>query len=190
MREKLARFRQGIQGLWVKYGEQSRLLRSARRKLTHAFGYLNDHPRVKYATMGIGALSVLLLAFIMFILTQTPSKAELTTIKNAVASEVYSADSVLLGRYFIQEKTNVPLHRLTVQRHAEKKITLSFYYFFFKTISSSRTNWPVVDCLVIVPLKVISVSVEDPVSAITFWFVLTPTCWSMAMMLMSPCSLE
>lgn len=107
MREKLARFRQGIQGLWVKYGEQSRLLRSARRKLTHAFGYLNDHPRVKYATMGIGALSVLLLAFIMFILTQTPSKAELTTIKNAVASEVYSADSVLLGRYFIQDRTEI-----------------------------------------------------------------------------------
>jgi len=42
-----------------------------------------------------------------FVLTQTPSKKELTSIRNAVASEVYSADSVLLGRYFVQDRTEI-----------------------------------------------------------------------------------
>ena len=36
-----------------------------------------------------------------------PSNDELRQIKNPMASEVYSADSVLLGRYFIQERSNI-----------------------------------------------------------------------------------
>ncbi|MBL7842809.1 MAG: transglycosylase domain-containing protein [Cyclobacteriaceae bacterium] len=38
---------------------------------------------------------------------ETPSNFELRNIQNQVASEVYSADSVLLGRYFIQNRTEV-----------------------------------------------------------------------------------
>src|SRR5690606_34575918 len=65
------------------------------------------HPKMWYATAAVGALGVLLIAFITFIYSQTPSQKELTTIRNAVASEVYSADSVLLGRYYIQDRTEV-----------------------------------------------------------------------------------
>lgn len=36
-----------------------------------------------------------------------PTKDELKNIRNYTASEVYSADKVLLGRYFIQNRTNV-----------------------------------------------------------------------------------
>lgn len=36
-----------------------------------------------------------------------PSKEELVSVENPAASEVYSADSVLLGRYFIQERSNI-----------------------------------------------------------------------------------
>ncbi|GAB3540130.1 transglycosylase domain-containing protein [Pontibacter brevis] len=36
-----------------------------------------------------------------------PSKRELRSKQNNTASEVYSADSVLLGRYYIQDRTNV-----------------------------------------------------------------------------------
>jgi penicillin-binding protein 1A len=39
---------------------------------------------------------------------EVPSKEELRDVRTSVASEVYSADSVLLGRYFIQERTTTP----------------------------------------------------------------------------------
>lgn len=51
--------------------------------------------------------------FILFLLVQTgalgslPGKTELLAIKNPVASEIYSADSVLLGRYFFQERSDI-----------------------------------------------------------------------------------
>ena len=41
-----------------------------------------------------------------------PSKEELRLVKNPVASEVYSADSVLLGRYFIQERSDIRYEQL------------------------------------------------------------------------------
>jgi len=36
-----------------------------------------------------------------------PGKDELRAVENPLATEVYSADSVLLGRYFIQERSNI-----------------------------------------------------------------------------------
>ena len=36
-----------------------------------------------------------------------PTKEELSRVENPMASEVYSADSVLLGRFFLQERSNV-----------------------------------------------------------------------------------
>lgn len=70
-------------------------------------GYLGRHAHVRLALGVTGVLSSLLLVFFLFILAQTPSKEELAVVKNAVASEVYSADSVLLGRYFTQDRTEV-----------------------------------------------------------------------------------
>jgi penicillin-binding protein 1A len=107
MRQIITRFKGQIQILWTKYGERLRLPSSVISGLNRSFSYLKQHPRLKYATIGVGAFALLLLGFITFILSQTPSKTELATIKNAVASEVYSADSVLLGRYFIQDRTEI-----------------------------------------------------------------------------------
>ncbi|MBF8963856.1 transglycosylase domain-containing protein [Pontibacter sp. FD36] len=61
-----------------------------------------------------GAL-FLLLAFTIFYLAvftgivggAVPSRAQLKAIQNNTASEVYSADRVLLGRYYIQDRTNI-----------------------------------------------------------------------------------
>lgn len=69
--------------------------------------YFRRHRKVKYAVYSFSVFSFLLVAFFLVILTQTPSTRDLTTVKNAVASEVYSADSVLLGRYFIQDRTEI-----------------------------------------------------------------------------------
>ena len=42
-----------------------------------------------------------------------PDQKELLLVKNPVASEVYSADSVLMGRYFIQERSNIRFEELS-----------------------------------------------------------------------------
>jgi penicillin-binding protein 1A len=41
-----------------------------------------------------------------------PSAADLRALQNHVASEVYSADSVLLGRYFLQDRTHVDYEKI------------------------------------------------------------------------------
>jgi penicillin-binding protein 1A len=45
-----------------------------------------------------------------------PNKDELAKVENPLASEVYSADSILLGRYFLQERSNIEFESLP--RHA------------------------------------------------------------------------
>ncbi len=42
-----------------------------------------------------------------------PDQSELKRIQNPVASEVYSADSVLLGRYYIQERSLIPFNKIS-----------------------------------------------------------------------------
>jgi penicillin-binding protein 1A len=69
--------------------------------------YYKSHPRAKKATLFLGppiAFSVILL---LVVLMDTPSNKRLRNIRNQVASEVYSADSVLLGRYYIEDRTEV-----------------------------------------------------------------------------------
>jgi penicillin-binding protein 1A len=56
-------------------------------------------------------MTFLLFTFIFLIWVgffgRVPGKKELKNIKHPIASEVYSADSVLLGRYFLEERTPV-----------------------------------------------------------------------------------
>lgn len=47
------------------------------------------------------------------VVIDTPGGAELKNIRNQVASEVYSADSVLLGRYYIQDRTEVSYEEIS-----------------------------------------------------------------------------
>jgi penicillin-binding protein 1A len=64
---------------------------------------------------GLKSLLFLLLAFTLFYLAvftgtiggALPSRAQLKSIQNNTASEVYSNDMVLLGRYYIQDRTNI-----------------------------------------------------------------------------------
>ena len=61
------------------------------------------------ALVASGFLFILLLFTLVWsgALGSLPSNEELVSIENPAASEVYSADSVLLGRYFIQERSNI-----------------------------------------------------------------------------------
>ena len=107
MRELLKSIKHYLQKLHKRHFSKWRL--SARsRALAQRIGlYMQRHPRLGYASLVIASLSLLLVFFLAFVFTQTPSRNELSSIRNAVASEVYSADSVLLGRYFIQDRTEV-----------------------------------------------------------------------------------
>jgi penicillin-binding protein 1A len=60
---------------------------------------------------------VLFFAFLFFLVISgatgpLPSKSELARIENPIASEIYSADSVLLGRFFLQERSNVTFQNI------------------------------------------------------------------------------
>ena len=69
--------------------------------------YGRAHPRVRKVGLFLGPPIALFLILITVVLIDTPSKTELSRIQNQVASEVYSADSVLLGRYYTQDRTEV-----------------------------------------------------------------------------------
>ena len=84
-----------------------RYLAVARVQYERLAHYFNTHPRARMVTK-IAAppfAFLLLLSFIVWI--DTPGNRELRNIHNQVASEIYSADSVLLGRYFLQDRTEV-----------------------------------------------------------------------------------
>ncbi|WP_127120890.1 transglycosylase domain-containing protein [Chryseotalea sanaruensis] len=69
--------------------------------------YYSTHPKQKW--LSIIAASIfgppLLLLFIVWI--QVPSKSALRNISNQLPSEVYTADSVLIGKFYIQDRTEV-----------------------------------------------------------------------------------
>jgi penicillin-binding protein 1A len=69
--------------------------------------YYQTHPKAKRWTIiaGIVLGPPLLLLFVVWI--EIPGKRELRNIQNQEASEIYSADSVLLGRYYIEDRTEV-----------------------------------------------------------------------------------
>lgn len=69
--------------------------------------YYQTHPRARKWTLILGPPGFLFLLLLIVVWFETPSNRELRNIKNQVASEVFSADSVLLGRYYTQDRTEI-----------------------------------------------------------------------------------
>lgn len=69
--------------------------------------YLKTHPRARRWLMIVGPPAFFMFILLVAVWIEIPSKRKLRNIHNQVASEVYSADSVLLGRYYIQDRTEV-----------------------------------------------------------------------------------
>jgi len=69
--------------------------------------YFQTHPRAKRRALILGPPVTFLVVLLVVVWIETPSNRELRNIQNQVASEVYSADSVLLGRYYIEDRTEV-----------------------------------------------------------------------------------
>jgi penicillin-binding protein 1A len=69
--------------------------------------YFRTHRRARIWVSIAGPPLLLLFILSVIVWNETPSRKELRNIQNQVASEVFSADSVLLGRYYIQDRTEV-----------------------------------------------------------------------------------
>jgi penicillin-binding protein 1A len=71
----------------------------------HSVEYLDQHKKIKWALIITGIPFLVLFALLSIVLVSTPGKEELRAFRNPVPSEVYTADSVLIGRYFIQDRS-------------------------------------------------------------------------------------
>lgn len=67
---------------------------------------------IKMSLLAVGGILIACLLFFILVWAglfgKIPGRDALRSISHPVASEVYSADSVLLGRYFLQERSTVP----------------------------------------------------------------------------------
>lgn len=81
------------------------------KQLGKVDNFLYARPRTKKwivrTSLACGPPISFMLLLLIVIWWETPGKKALRNIKNHVASEVYSADSVLLGRYYIQDRTEI-----------------------------------------------------------------------------------
>ena len=107
MQDYIRKLKGSLQKFYTDHVKGIKVPDTIRQQYLKFKAYADQHPVLSKILYAGSAVFLLLLAFSIFVLTQTPSKGELATIKNAVASEVYSADSVLLGRYFIQDRTEI-----------------------------------------------------------------------------------
>ncbi len=74
--------------------------------------FYRTHPKTKIWSIVAAIIFVPLFIFLLVAWVEIPSKRELRNIQNQVASEVYSADSVLLGRYYIQDRTEIKFEEI------------------------------------------------------------------------------
>ncbi len=95
------------------YRYLNRLNKWFRHRYNSIKRYLDVHPKVKKRTLIFGPPGVLVTILLIVLFIDLPSKSSLRNIQNQVASEVYSADSVLLGRYYLQDRTEVPFEKIS-----------------------------------------------------------------------------
>lgn len=87
-----------------------------KQALHHTWKWIKRHP---WYTTGIcvGIISSFLLGLFFLVGLGTfgplPTYSELRQISKSTASEVYSADSVLIGKYYFQNRTLVPLNEIS-----------------------------------------------------------------------------
>jgi penicillin-binding protein 1A len=83
------------------------LFHALKLQFQRLINYLKTHPTARKWGIFAGPPLLFMLILLIVLLIETPSKKELRNIQNQVASEVFSSDSVLLGRYYIQDRTEV-----------------------------------------------------------------------------------
>lgn len=74
--------------------------------------YYQTHPKQKKWSIVAACVFGPPLLFLLVVWIEIPSKRALRNIQNQLPSEIYTADSVLLGRYYIQDRTEVPFTKI------------------------------------------------------------------------------
>lgn len=95
------------------------LLQKALERIVYFFN-LSWKKKLLYTSLaGIGLLLLCVLLWIGFyyavasgVFGAIPSDDELKSVKNYQASEVYSSDGVLLGRFFVENRTDIPYEKI------------------------------------------------------------------------------
>jgi penicillin-binding protein 1A len=108
MKTKWGEFIEGLVGCSRYILKKSRAI--ARQVPGHwerSINYFKKHKKTKWALICLALPVVGLIVLMTFVILQTPSTAQLKLIRNPIASEVYTADTVLIGRYFVQDRTAV-----------------------------------------------------------------------------------
>lgn len=75
--------------------------------------FLEQNKKIRIAAIAVAMFIVPVVILSLVVLLEVPSKTELRKIQNPIASEVYTADSVLIGRYFIQNRTQVDFEEIS-----------------------------------------------------------------------------
>lgn len=77
---------------------------------------LKDFNWKKWIKPGMIFLAVLFASIFIYITYQVyrklPNGNDLKNIRNATASEIYSSDGILIGKYFIQDRTDINFEKL------------------------------------------------------------------------------
>jgi penicillin-binding protein 1A len=90
-----------------------KLLLPGKKQYQRVGHYFKTHPKQRKWTIAGSALFGPPLLLLLVVWIETPGYRDLKNIQNQVASEVYSADSVLLGRYYIQDRTEVTYDQIS-----------------------------------------------------------------------------
>ncbi|MBX9853420.1 MAG: transglycosylase domain-containing protein [Cytophagaceae bacterium] len=73
--------------------------------------FFTKHPRltkvIRFFLWTVMLCCILFAIVYVIVYSSIPSRSELRYVQNHTSSEIYSADSVLLGKYFIQDRTNI-----------------------------------------------------------------------------------
>jgi len=91
-----------------------------RERIVHLYRQKELFPRLIRGTLrSLGGI-FLLMAFFIFLVWaglfgRIPDKEDLRSISHQEATEVYSSDSVLLGRYYLQERSTVPSAQISTE---------------------------------------------------------------------------
>jgi penicillin-binding protein 1A len=74
--------------------------------------YYRTHPKQRKRSLILASVLGPPLLFLLIVWIEIPSKRALRNIRNQLPSEVYTIDSVLIGRFYTQDRTEVPFEKI------------------------------------------------------------------------------
>ncbi|MBT1698741.1 transglycosylase domain-containing protein [Fulvivirgaceae bacterium PWU4] len=108
MHSSLARVVEGYRKIRSFINSRIRPLRNdIGSRLSGLSTYLKAHRKLRSMLIIAGVPFLFLLILMSVVYYESPGKKTLRAFRNAIPSEVYTSDGVLIGRYFVQERTPV-----------------------------------------------------------------------------------